>query len=192
MKLRAFLAVEIPADIQRLIQQGTASLQEALPKPLVRWVETKNLHLTLKFLGDVSTGDLEKFASSIELELVTQAPFIMSVAGLGVFPGYHQPRIIWAGLKAPKGLSSLQQSVEAIAVRTDFSPEERPFSPHLTIGRVGQGSTQADRSKIRETLESATLNSIGPFNVKTVTIFKSDLRPTGPVYTSLYTLPMQP
>jgi 2'-5' RNA ligase len=192
MKLRAFIAVEIPADIQRLIQQDTASLQKALPKPLVRWVETKNLHLTLKFLGDVSAEELEKLAGAIELELVTHAPFTMSVAGLGVFPGYHQPRIIWVGLEAPNSLSSLQQSVDATAVRMAYLPEERPFSPHLTIGRVGQGSTQANRLKIRETLEAATSISIGPFEVKAVTIFKSDLRPTGPVYTSLYTLPMQP
>jgi len=192
MKLRAFIAVEIPAEIQRLIQQDTASLQKALPKPLVRWVETKNLHLTLKFLGDVSAEELEKLAGAIELELVTHAPFTMSVAGLGVFPGYHQPRIIWVGLEAPNSLSSLQQSVDATAVRMAYLPEERPFSPHLTIGRVGQGSTQANRLKIRETLEAATSISIGPFEVKAVTIFKSDLRPTGPVYTSLYTLPMQP
>jgi RNA 2',3'-cyclic 3'-phosphodiesterase len=191
MKLRAFIAVEIPAEIQRLIQQGTASLQNALPKPLVRWVETKNLHLTLKFLGDVSAENLEKLAGVIELELVTQPVFKMSVAGLGVFPGYHQPRIIWVGLEAPKVLSSLQQSVEASAVRLAFLPEERPFSPHLTIGRVRQGSTQADRLKIREALEAATFTSIGPFDVKAVTIFRSDLRPTGPVYTSLYALPMQ-
>jgi 2'-5' RNA ligase len=191
MKLRAFIAVEIPAEIQRLIQQDTASLRKALLKPLVRWVETKNLHLSLKFLGDVSAEDLEKFAVAIELELVTQPPFIMSVAGLGVFPGYHQPRIIWAGLAAPKSLFSLQQSVEAIAVRLAYFPEERPFSPHLTIGRVGQSSTQPDRLKIREALEAATFRSIGPFDVKALTIFRSDLRPTGPVYTSLYTLPMQ-
>jgi RNA 2',3'-cyclic 3'-phosphodiesterase len=190
MKLRAFIAVEIPADVQRLIQQGTDSLHKALPKPLVRWVETKNLHITLKFLGDVSAEDLEKLANAIELELGTQAAFTISVAGLGVFPGYHQPRIIWVGLEAPEALSSLQQGVEAASVSMAFLPEERPFSPHLTIGRVGQGSTQADRLKIREALEAATFRSIGPFDVKAVTIFKSDLHPTGPVYTSLFALPM--
>jgi RNA 2',3'-cyclic 3'-phosphodiesterase len=191
MKLRSFIAVEIPAEIQRAIQRNTASLQQTLPKPMVRWVETQNLHLTLKFLGDVSPEELKHLAEALEAGLITQDSFDMSVSGLGAFPTLQRPRIIWVGLDAPATLVRLQQNVDAFASRTGFHPDDLPFSPHLTIGRVGQGTTRADDLKIRAAMVATTIGYLGTVHVEAVTIFKSDLRPGGPVYTPLYTLPLK-
>jgi len=192
MNLRSFIAVEIPAEIQRTILRDTASLQKTLVKPLVRWVEAQNLHLTLKFLGDVSPEALEQLNGALKVGLIDQRSFNMSVAGLGVFPNPQRPRIIWVGLEAPSALSALQHSVEAIATRMGYLPEEHPFSPHLTIGRVGQSITQADRMKISAVIQTMSVGSLGMVHVEAVCIFKSDLRPGGSVYTPLYTLPLRP
>jgi len=192
MKLRSFIALEIPTEIQRAILHSTAPLQKILLKPVVRWVERQNLHLTLKFLGDVSPENLEQLADVLKAELVTYESFTMSVAGLGGFPSSRRPRIIWVGLEAPAALSTLQNGVDKITARMGYPLEERPFSPHLTIGRVGQGVTQADIVRIRAAIEAMTIENLGIVHVDAVRIFKSDLRPGGPVYTPLYTLPIKP
>ena len=192
MKLRSFIAVEIPAEIQRTILRHTASLQKTLVKPLVRWVEAQNLHLTLKFLGDVAPEALEQLNGALKVELINQGSFSMSVAGLGMFPNPQRPRIIWIGLEAPSALSTLQHSVDTVAALMGYIPEEHPFSPHLTIGRVGQSVSQADRMKISATIKTMTVGNLGLVHVETVCIFKSDLRPGGSVYTPLYTLPLRP
>ena len=192
MKLRSFIAVEIPAEIQRTILDNTASLQKTLAKPLVRWVEAQNLHLTLKFLGDVAPEALEQLNGALKVEIINQRSFNMSVAGLGMFPNPQRPRIIWIGLEAPSALATLQHSVDSVATRMGYTPEERPFSAHLTIGRVGQSVTQADRMKISAAIKTMTIGNLGMFHVEAICIFKSDLRPGGPVYTPLYTLPLRP
>ena len=192
MKLRSFIAVEIPAEIQRTILRHTASLQKTLVKPLVRWVEAQNLHLTLKFLGDVAPEALEQLNGALKVELINQGSFSMSVAGLGMFPNPQRPRIIWIGLEAPSALATLQHSVDTVAARMGYIPEEHPFSPHLTIGRVGQSVSQADRMKISAIIKTMTVGNLGLVHVEAVCIFKSDLRPGGSVYTPLYTLPLRP
>jgi len=191
MKLRSFIAVEIPADIHRAIMRSMASMQRALPKPLIRWVESQNIHLTLKFLGDVSPVNLDQLADALKVELASHASFNISVGGLGAFPNSHRPRIIWVGLEAPIALTTLQRTVDTIAARMGYVPEEHPFSPHLTIGRVGQGVTSADLLRIQAAFDATTVGNLGEVHVESVHIFKSDLQPGGSVYTHLYTLPMK-
>ena len=191
MMLRSFIAVEIPAEIQSAIANSTASLQEALPKPLIRWVAPQNLHLTLKFLGDVSPASLERLAEVLKVEAAIHMTFSMTVGGFGAFPTPRRARVIWIGLEAPPVLSALQHGVEAAAARLGYSSEERPFSPHLTIGRVGQNNAAADRQKIVSALDKTTVGNLGTVTVDEIHILKSDLQPGGSVYTKLYTLPLK-
>jgi len=192
MKLRSFIAVEIPGEIQRAIQRSTASLQNTLPKPMVRWVATQNLHLTLKFMGDVTPEGLDHLAEALAAGLVMQRSFDMPVAGLGMFPTSQRPKIIWVGLEAPAALAGLQQNVDAIASRIGFRAEDRPYSPHLTLGRVGQSASQTDLARIRTAIGAVSIGKLGTVHVEALTIFKSDLRPGGPIYSPLYTLPLKP
>jgi 2'-5' RNA ligase len=192
MMLRSFIAVKIPVEIQSAISHDTASLQKALPKPLVRWVASQNLHLTLKFLGDVSPANLERLAEGLKAEAAAHEPFPISVGGLGAFPTPRQARVIWIGLQSPPAFVALQRGVEAAAARLGYAAEERPFSPHLTIGRVGQNISTADLQRIRTALEATTVGALGTVQVDAIQIFKSDLQPGGAVYTNLYTLPMKP
>ncbi len=191
MMLRAFIALEIPAGIQNAIAQSTASLRVALPKPLVRWAASQNVHLTLKFLGDISSTNLEHLAEKLKMETVSHEMFSMSVGGLGAFPTARRARVIWVGLEAPTALEALQRGVEAAAAQMGYAPEERPFSAHLTIGRVGQNVAASEMQLIRSALEVTKVGTLGTLRVEAVSIFKSDLQPGGAVYTRLYTLPMK-
>jgi RNA 2',3'-cyclic 3'-phosphodiesterase len=191
MMLRSFVAVEIPAGMQSALARCTAPLQKALPKPLIRWVAPQNVHLTLKFLGDVSPANLERLAEALKVEAVTHETFTMSVGGLGAFPTPRQARVIWIGLAAPAALIALLRGVEAVAASLGYASENHPFSPHLTIGRVGQNVSETDLQRIRAALEGTVVGALGTVRVEAVHIFKSDLIPGGPVYTHLYTLPMK-
>jgi 2'-5' RNA ligase len=191
MMLRIFIAVEIPTGIQKAIAQSTAPLKEALPGRLVRWVAPQNVHLTLKFLGDVSPPNVERLAEALKGEAASHAPFPMSVDGLGTFPNPRRARVIWIGLEAPPALDVLRHAVEAAVARLGYAPEDRPFSPHLTIGRVGQNVSASDLQRIRTALEAVKVGVLGTFRVEAVHIFKSDLQPGGAVYTRLYALPLK-
>ncbi len=191
MMLRSFIAVEIPAEVQKTIAQNLASLQKALPKPLIRWVAPQNVHLTLKFLGDVSPINLEQVAETLRIESAVHQAFSMSVGGIGAFPNSRRPRVIWIGLTDPPSLAALQHGVEAAAATLGYTAEDRPFSPHLTVGRVGQNASVADLHRIHTALEATKVGLLGEVRVEAVHIFKSDLRPGGSVYTPLYVLPLK-
>jgi 2'-5' RNA ligase len=191
MMLRSFIALEIPAEIQNAIECNIASLKNALPKPLIRWVAPHNVHLTLKFLGDVSPDNLERLAETLKVETASHAIFSISIGGLGAFPTQRRARVIWIGLDAPPALATLQRGVDAAAVQLGYPREERPFSPHLTIGRVGQTASTSDLQYIRSALESTKVGILGTVRVEAIHIFKSDLQPGGSVYTRLYALSMK-
>jgi RNA 2',3'-cyclic 3'-phosphodiesterase len=191
MMLRSFIAVEIPAEIQSTIALAVAPLQKALPRPLMRWVTSGNVHLTLKFLGDVSPANLERLAEALEVEVITHEPFNMSVDGLGTYPNPRRVRVVWIGLDAPVALKVLLHGVEAVAERLGFPSEDRPFSPHLTIGRVGQSTTRMDIQRISAAFETTKVGPLGSVRVDAVHILKSDLQPGGSVYTNVYTLKMK-
>jgi len=192
MMLRSFIAVEIPSEIQAAIAHATAPLKHTLQKPLIRWVTPQNVHLTLKFLGDVSPANLERLAGTLKAEAGSQATFSMSVGGLGAFPNQRRARVIWIGLDAPPALAALQRGVEAAVAQLGYPREERSFSPHLTIGRVAKAASAADLQHIRSALESTKVGILGTVSVQSIHIFKSDLQPGGSVYTRLYGLSMKP
>jgi RNA 2',3'-cyclic 3'-phosphodiesterase len=190
MMLRSFLALEIPAEVQGALADNIAPLQKALPKPLVRWVPSNNVHLTIKFLGDVSSASLRQLAEALKKEVAACEPFTLSVGGIGAFPNPRRPRVLWVGLDAPPALMLFLHTVETISLRLDYPAEDRPFSPHLTIGRVGQNITQTDLERIRTALEATRIGAIGTVHVDALQVFRSDLQPAGSVYTRLYSLPL--
>jgi 2'-5' RNA ligase len=189
--LRAFIALEIPGEIQEAIAHSLSQLQKDLPKPLIRWVASKNVHLTLKFLGDVPPANLESLAAALAEETRNHAAFSFSVGGLGAFPSPQKARVIWVGLQAPPALIALADSIDTIAARLGFTAEDRPFSPHLTIGRVSHNVSGNDFHHIRTVLDGSTIGILGTVQVDALIIFKSVLLSGGPVYSRLYTLPMK-
>jgi 2'-5' RNA ligase len=184
--LRAFIAIDLPVPIQDTIQIQTRRLRESLDSSVVRWTPAHNIHLTLKFLGDVSPANLELLREMLTREAEQHPAFEMRVAHLGSFPTARRPRVIWVGLHAPAILESLQRGIEAAAARLGYAPEERPFSPHLTIGRVRQNLSAQDSQKIRVALETMKIGELGTARVDCAHLYKSDLQPGGSVYTKLF------
>jgi RNA 2',3'-cyclic 3'-phosphodiesterase len=189
--LRAFLASELPAALQEKIQSATAGLRQALREDLIRWVPAHNVHLTLKFLGDVSPAGISMIEQMLTTEAAQFDAFDVQVEGLGCYPNPKRPRVLWVGLKAPPELASLQRAIEAGAARLGYESEERGFSPHLTIGRVRQNVSSGDIQRIRAVLESNRIGSLGTARVDAVHLFKSELRPEGSIYTLLYSAPLR-
>jgi len=189
--LRTFIAVDIPSHIRQTIQQQTEPLRKTLGTSLVRWVAVENLHLTLKFLGDVSPTNIEMLKQMLRAEADLVQNFEMDIQGLGSFPNLRRPRVLFIGIQAPAGLESLYHGIETACARLGYASEERRFSPHLTIGRVRVDIPASGQQKIRDALEETMIDSAGIARVDSVHLYKSELKPTGSAYTRLFSAPLK-
>jgi 2'-5' RNA ligase len=179
-KIRTFIAVKIPDDIKREADKLIVSLKSFGPD--VRWVRAANLHFTLRFLGDIEQDDVEKLSEAIKKNIAGIKSFPLKLSGLGCFPNMRRPRVVWVGGDGDMDtFKSLAVQVEAACLETGFGKADKPFSAHLTIGRIKipRGIDQLIRK-----LESTQFES-EEFAVDRVIIYKSDLSPRGPTYTSL-------
>ena len=188
--LRAFIAVEIPAEIQQNVYKQTASFRKGL-ESLIRWVPAENMHLTMKFLGDVSQSNLEFLIQMLRNEADSFHCFDLHLTGLGSFPNLKRPRVIYIGIQAPAALDSLQRGIESASHRLGYESEEHPFSAHLTLGRVKQNITAVEQQKIRRAIEGTQVDLLGSARVDSVHLYKSELKPSGSVYTRLYSAPLK-
>jgi 2'-5' RNA ligase len=192
--LRTFIAVEIPPHVQEQIQQETEPLRKAIGASLVRWVPVQNIHLTLKFLGDVSPASVDILSQMLRAEADSCPAFDMHISGVGSFPSLRRPRVLYIGIQAPAPkrasglceLEALYRGIESACARLGYESEGRDFSPHLTLGRVKQDASALDQQRIRRTLEETKIDSLGTARVNSVHLYKSDLKPTGSVYTQIF------
>ena len=192
--LRTFIAVDIPAPLHQAIQQKTESLRKILGAPLVRWVATENIHLTLKFLGDVSPASVDLLTQMLRTEADLIPAFNIQLNGLGSFPSPRRPRVLFIGIQAPAELEALQRGLESACARLGYTSDtnsERSFHPHLTIGRVQRDVSGSDQQKIRRALEEIKIDSLGTARVDLVHLYKSDLKSSGSVYTKLFSAPLK-
>lgn len=186
-KLRAFLAIDLEEDIRDRALELARRLAEA--RPDVKWVEPENLHLTIKFLGDIDDVEAWKLSQSLEPVIKSCARFPLTLEGLGVFPAMDRPRTLWIGVsEGEPALLELAEAVEAKTRALGYPGEQRRFHPHLTLGRVrGNDNKQALQAKIEE-LASIEL---GQMQVKSLILFSSQLRKVGPHYSRMATLPLR-
>ena len=187
--IRAFVAIELPAAIQNEIGRTILSLQQHAGRA-VRWVSTQNIHLTIKFLGNVSPTNLDALTDVITTEAARHKSFELSVGTLGAFPNKLRPRVVWVGVQAPPLLTELQHSIDRETNRLGYPGEERDFSPHLTLGRVSQHASPQVVKQIAEALCLASIANLGCVQVQALHLFRSDLQPGGAVYTPLLSAPL--
>lgn len=188
--IRAFIAIELSPEIIHRLDQVTQELKGKLVNVPVRWVPAENIHLTLKFLGDVSISNLEMLTKILGSVVSTHHSFEISAGGLGAFPKIHQPRVIWIGLEVPPELLAIQHNLELETARLGYAREERQFSPHLTLGRVSRNATPAEIQRIAKVLETTKVGFLGATRVRTVYLFRSDLSPNGATYTRIFPAPL--
>lgn len=178
---RAFIAIELPDEISAFIHKIQERLRSYGLK--ARWVRPENIHLTLKFLGDINNEYIKKAGDAIISAASENASMSLGAKGIGVFPGVKRPRVIWTGIVGQKKeLADLQKTLDGNFETIGFPKEKRPFKGHLTIGRI-KGKIDARR------LVDA-MKEFGRFESKTfmadeVVLFKSELKPSGAVYTKL-------
>jgi 2'-5' RNA ligase len=185
--IRAFIAIDLAPDIRRKLERVSAELKERLRNVPVRWVSTHGIHLTLKFLGDVSVANLEVLKEILQAEAAGHAPFEIRVGELGAFPTIRKPRVVWVSVQGPQGLSTLQHNIENETARLGYAREERAFSPHLTLARVSRSATANDVRQIADVLAQTSIGLLGTMRVDSLHLFRSDLQPSGAVYTCLFT-----
>ena len=179
--IRAFVAFELPKGII----DALARVQEQMRGLRVdaRWVRPANIHMTLKFLGQVPASDIETIGRSVMEAARGRGPIVLSVRGVGVFPGVRKPRVAWVGLNDPDGgLLCLHQELETRMSSVGYPAEERPFKGHLTIGRF-KGSISAPM--LITALNACQDFETEAFSLDTLTLFQSELMPSGPVYTKI-------
>ena len=182
-QIRCFVAIEIPDTIQTLL----TSAQEELRK-FVRgasWVKRENIHLTLKFLGDVAPNQISVIKSSIEQVTDTLSPFSMELGGIGAFPNLSRPRIIWAGVKTGADeVAAIARDIDVRLGRHGYERNEKPFRPHLTLARL---KTRVNLKPFVDVFQQYDTINGATMVVNQIQVVQSQLRPSGAVYTPLET-----
>lgn len=187
-QLRAFIALDLPQPIQDSIEKESARLQKILGKQIVRWTPIQNMHLTLKFLGNIPSNHIDFLKQILTQTADSHSAFDLQLGGIGSFSSGKLIRVLWLGIHPTAELTSLQRDVDAGASKLGYEKEARAFSPHLTLGRVRQNISQADLQKIRTTLESFQLGKIPFARVDSVHLYQSELNSDGSVYRKLFSV----
>ena len=185
--IRVFIALDLPDQAKAALSRTIHPLQQEISTG-VRWVDPDGIHLTLKFLGNIDPSLTEQVLQAMNQAAKSQesTAFQLGLSQLGMFPNPSRPRVIWTGIKRDlPELKGLQALVEEAAVQIGFAPEQRPFQPHLTLGRVRDGVPPPARLRIGRAISGAKLEPSSPWLVDSIHLIESDRRPDGAVYTSL-------
>ena len=186
-KIRAFVAIRLPESVLHAI----GKVQDRLRRSGfgIRWVRTEGIHLTLKFLGDIDKGAIDGIRSAMEESVKGVSPFTLQGKGLGVFPDFRRPRVVWIGLDGDtKALTTVQGQLETHLDTLGFPKEKRRFKGHLTLGRA---KGRLDKDKLRKELEKLDAFETDPFLVESLNLYQSTLRPQGAIYTKLAQVPFK-
>jgi len=184
--VRLFFAINLPAGEQERLHRATAHLRAAdLP---VRWVPPQNLHLTLRFLGSVPGQKVAAVREAGARAASGIAPFDVRLGGIGAFPTTRRPRVIWIGVQKAEPLLELRAALEEALAPLGFTPEDRAFEPHITLGRVRDGARPAQLARLVEL--AATIHYTGVLPVRSLDLMHSELGPGGARYVRIGAAPL--
>jgi 2'-5' RNA ligase len=178
--IRSFIAIPLAPDLHR----GAARLIHRLKTPDdgIKWVPTDNLHLTLKFLGDVDNTEVPAVCEVIRSVARQFEPFELEFSGAGGFPAIDRPRVLWAGVRDQSGaLCRLVSQLETELAELRFKPEPRDYRPHLTLGRTRGGSRRASESVVQRLQQNEQVE-LGTMIAEEVCLIASFLDKRGPSY----------
>ena len=179
--IRSFVAILLNDEVRAAVAAEIARLRPLAPR--VGWVAAPNLHLTLKFLGELPPDELGQVKDGLTEAVTGVVPFSLRFQGLGAFPGMARPRVLWVGVaEGGHAAQALQSRVEAALGRRGFAREDRPFSPHLTVGRVREARGLAG---LQQAMARDARMDFGGLEVRALSLMRSDLSPTGSRYTEL-------
>ncbi len=175
---RGFIAIDIASTPQILAFENEIKKTGAD----VKLVEPENIHITLKFLGDTEETLIDDIVHCMKESVISTKPFSITLQGTGVFPNKNYMKVIWLGIQDNGQIAPIAQVLENGLASLGFKKETRGFSPHLTVGRV---RTAKNKEKLLTTLELHREDEFTTQEVHTILLKKSELTPSGPIYTTL-------
>lgn len=184
--MRAFLAVSLPADVRAslaVLQRGLAHSNAD-----VKWVEPENLHVTLRFLGEITEEQRLALEALLERLAPREEPFVLGLEGIGAFPSLGSPRVFWVGLSTGRETAArIAGAIEREGATILLEKAERPFAAHVTLGRV---RSPRHRPALVQRLRETSWRAPDPWRVSALTLYQSVLGPGGPRYTVLAEVPL--
>jgi 2'-5' RNA ligase len=177
---RTFIAIELPADVRARVAQHIACLRHELPGVRASWSREDNLHLTLKFLGNVSVDDIPGVSDAVASATKSAPSFELTFSDCGTFPPQGRPSVLWLGTEA-YGLQALHAAIEKELAEAGCARESRPFQPHLTIARLRHPQGARQLADLHKSLGFAPIK----FDVSEVVVFKSELLEDGSKHTAI-------
>lgn len=186
--IRSFIAIELSNEARVALADLQDRLKAVVPPKTVRWTAPQSIHLTLHFLGNITANEVVKVTEIVQSVAPAHKTLFLTLEGLGCFPNMRRPRIVWVGvLGATDSLVKVHQDLGQKLRVIDFKPETRPYSPHLTIGRVKKGVRPRQLSRLGQILdqERAKVGQLATLAVTEISLMKSELKPVGAVYTQL-------
>jgi 2'-5' RNA ligase len=189
--IRSFIAVELPAELVKRLRDFQAGFSSAKLR-CVKWVGPGSIHLTLKFLGNVDSGRLEAVKEAAAAAVRSQRLFQLTTGRTGFFPGPQRARVFWLGLEGDiEELGRLHQGIDRAMAGLGFESENRPFTAHLTLARLRDECSTAERLEFAGLVRPAVFESGPPVQVKSVALMRSQLTLRGALYTQLAEFPLQ-
>ncbi len=180
-RIRAFIAFDLPKDILESIGNVQAQVKKRGVK--FRWAPFENIHLTMKFIGDIHVDLVDKVSNMMAESAEGFSTISLYANGIGVFPGLHRPRVLWIGIDGEiDRLYRLQKTLDEKLNMIGIPTEKRPFKGHLTIGRAKEGMNM---ESLKETLRAFYDFQTRPFGINEMKLFQSELSPTGAVYSCI-------
>jgi 2'-5' RNA ligase len=179
--MRLFIALDLPGEVVRNLESFVARLK---PYARIHWSPPANLHVTTKFIGELAENRLPELQAALS-GMPERPPIEVTVAKVGFFPNARSPRVFWCGIEAP-GLEALAADTDAATSSVGVAREERPYSPHLTLARIKE---RVDLGPLQSAISAAPSLHFGRFTARSFFLYRSQLRPTGSVYTKLAEFP---
>lgn len=178
-QVRSFIAIPVPDDGIRALQDVVDDFDSEIGRH-VRWVRPEGIHLTLKFMGDIPAGMVDRVLGVLPLVTARFSPFSLKISGLGAFPNLRKPRVLWAGLDGDlDALRDLQLAVDDAVGDLGLPKEQRPFSPHLTLARVHREAAEGQLRRISEVVAAGEISATPAWTIDTVNLMRTELDPAG-------------
>lgn len=184
-QIRSFIAIELPEEIKSELHQLQAELK-ITRHAFVKWVTPESIHITLKFMGNISSQKVAEIIRVMEEASQGVSSFQLKIGRLGAFPNLRQPRVLWLGIEGETDeLAALQRRIDSGLVPLGFAQETRPFSPHLTLARLREKTSPEERRQFGEFLMKAPPGLNHEFSISSISLMRSQLLPVGAVYNRL-------
>jgi 2'-5' RNA ligase len=188
--IRAFIALPVDERLMPVLTETARAVREALPASSVKWTRPENLHLTLRFLGNIPAAAVDDIAGQLRTACAGTPVLTARVAGFGCFPTSDRARVLWLGVCEPTGrLAELHARITTMLADHGQVEERARFHPHLTLGRVKELRPR-ERLALAEGIRACRVDDLGDWRMERVALMRSELSPDGPRYTELTSIPL--